>query len=202
MYKKALIPAAGRGARLDRPNTPKPLVDVGGRAIIFHLLKRLEEVGVEHAVVVVGYEGKKIARQLVGHPDLKLKVELVEHAEWEQGLASSLLAAREAFSQSDEPFLLAMADHLFDAELVAKIAQKELAPDQVVSMLVDRDSERIYDLDDAVKIALKDDQVLDAGRHIKDFQGIDAGLFVCRPALFDALDNVVEAGAGEAVDLT
>src|SRR5690554_7601653 len=63
MYKKALIPAAGRGARLDRPNTPKPLVDVGGRAIIFHLLKRLEEVGVEHAVVVVGYEGKKIARQ-------------------------------------------------------------------------------------------------------------------------------------------
>lgn len=202
MYKKALIPAAGRGARLDRPNTPKPLVDVGGRAIIFHLLKRLEAVGVEHALVVVGYEGKKIARQLAAHPDLNLKVELVEHADWEQGLASSLLAAREAFSGSDEPFLLAMADHLFDAELVARMAQKELADDQVVSMLVDRDVERVYDVEDAVKIALRGDRVVDAGRHIEEFQGIDAGLFVCRPAIFDALAEVLKAGGDGAVDLT
>lgn len=202
MFKKALIPAAGRGARLDRPNTPKPLVDVGGRPIIFHLLKRLEEVGVEHAVVVVGYEGKKIARQLTAHPDLKLRVELVEHAEWERGLASSLVAARGAFSASDEPFLLAMADHLFDAELVAKMAEVELGADQVVSMLVDRDSERIYDLDAAVKIALNGDRVLDAGRHIDGFQGIDAGLFVCKPAIFDALDDQLEPGVDDAVDLT
>ncbi|TDP75289.1 NTP transferase domain-containing protein [Bradymonas sediminis] len=202
MYKKALIPAAGRGARLDRPNTPKPLVDVGGRPIIFHLLKRLEEVGVEHAVIVVGYEGKKIERQLAAHPDFNMKIELVENAEWEKGLASSLLAARGAFAGSDEPFLLAMADHLFDAELVAKMAALEIGDDQIVSMLVDRDTERIYDIDAAVKLALKHDKVVDAGRHIENFQGIDAGLFACKPAVFDALEEVLEGTDGEPVDLT
>jgi 3-dehydroquinate synthase len=214
MYKKALIPAAGRGARLDRPNTPKPLVDVGGRPIILHLLKRLQEVGVEHAVVVVGFEGKKIVRELTNHPELSLKVEFVEHEGWESGLASSLLAARDAFcsaaagaadkaggaERADEPFLLAMADHLFEADLVAKMATVELGPDEVCAMLVDRDSERIYDLDDAVKIALDADGVVDAGRHLDEFHGIDAGLFACRPALFDALSQVFDPA--EPVDLT
>jgi len=43
--KQALILAAGRGARLDRPGTPKPLVDIGGQPIIIRLLKQLEAAG-------------------------------------------------------------------------------------------------------------------------------------------------------------
>jgi MurNAc alpha-1-phosphate uridylyltransferase len=53
--KTAMVLAAGLGTRM-RPLTndrPKALVEVGGRALIDHMLDRLAEVGVETAVVNV-----------------------------------------------------------------------------------------------------------------------------------------------------
>ena len=53
-----VVPAAGDGTRL-RPltdDTPKGLVDVAGQPILTHVFDRLLAVGVDHLVVVVGYE--------------------------------------------------------------------------------------------------------------------------------------------------
>jgi N-acetyl-alpha-D-muramate 1-phosphate uridylyltransferase len=55
--KRAMILAAGLGKRM-RPLTatvPKPLIEVGGRALIDHSLDRLQRAGVETAVVNVHY---------------------------------------------------------------------------------------------------------------------------------------------------
>jgi MurNAc alpha-1-phosphate uridylyltransferase len=55
--KRAVILAAGLGKRM-RPltvTTPKPLIEVGGRALIDYGLDRLERAGVEQAVVNVHY---------------------------------------------------------------------------------------------------------------------------------------------------
>jgi MurNAc alpha-1-phosphate uridylyltransferase len=52
-----MVLAAGRGKRM-RPltaTTPKPLVEVAGRALVDHVLDRLADVGVEKAVVNVHY---------------------------------------------------------------------------------------------------------------------------------------------------
>ena len=59
---KALIFAAGLGTRL-KPLTdtlPKALVPVGGRPLIAHVTKRLEESGIEEAVVNVHHFADKI----------------------------------------------------------------------------------------------------------------------------------------------
>lgn len=197
MYNKAVIPAAGRGARLDRPNTPKPLVDVGGRPLIVNVLQRLERAGVQQAVVVVGFESKQVIRELTNHPGLSIEVELVEHPGWRKGLASSLLAAR---NHVDGPFLLAMADHVFDQRLIERMSQVSLADDQVACMLVDRQVDHVHDLDDAVKVCLDGETVLDAGRDLQTFDAVDAGLFACRPALFEALEEAL--AAEEPADLT
>jgi MurNAc alpha-1-phosphate uridylyltransferase len=53
--KTAIVLAAGLGTRM-RPLTndrPKALVEVGGRALIDHMLDRLADAGVQHAVVNV-----------------------------------------------------------------------------------------------------------------------------------------------------
>ncbi|MFU8805156.1 MAG: NTP transferase domain-containing protein, partial [Bradymonadaceae bacterium] len=196
MFSLALIPAAGRGARLDRPATPKPLVDVGGRPLIIDVLMRLQAAGVTRAVVVVGYRGEQVVRHLTNHPDLDLKIEFVEHAGWQQGLASSILAARDHI---DEPFVLAMSDHLFDPALVEHITSADLGADDGV-MLVDQQLDEIYDLDDAVKVHLDGERVTDASRNLNGPHAVDAGLFAFRPAIFDALEEAL--AAREPADLT
>ena len=53
-----VVPAAGKGTRL-RPltdDTPKGMVDIGGRPLLSHVFDRLLAVGIDHLVVVVGYE--------------------------------------------------------------------------------------------------------------------------------------------------
>lgn len=59
---KAVVPAAGEGTRL-RPLTetkPKPLVEVGGEPILAHCFRTLQRMGVEEAIVVVGYRGDQV----------------------------------------------------------------------------------------------------------------------------------------------
>ncbi len=66
--KTAMVFAAGLGTRM-RPITdalPKPLVRVGGKALIDHCLDRLAENGVEQAVVNVHWLADQIEAHLAG----------------------------------------------------------------------------------------------------------------------------------------
>src|SRR3974390_2316465 len=62
----AMVLAAGLGTRMRAFNgqLPKPLVRVGGKALIDHVLDRLAEQGVERAVVNVHYRADQIERHL------------------------------------------------------------------------------------------------------------------------------------------
>ena len=64
--KIAMVLAAGLGTRM-RPLTddrPKALVEVGGKALIDHMLDRLGEVGVQRAVVNVHHFGDRLQAHL------------------------------------------------------------------------------------------------------------------------------------------
>lgn len=64
----AMVLAAGLGRRM-RPITdtrPKPLVRVGGRALIDHALDRLRDAGIARAVVNVHYLGDQVIDHLSG----------------------------------------------------------------------------------------------------------------------------------------
>lgn len=66
--KTAMVLAAGLGERM-RPlteKTPKPLIEVGGKALIEHVLDKLADAGVETAVVNVHYLADQIEARLAG----------------------------------------------------------------------------------------------------------------------------------------
>src|SRR5207253_7717306 len=68
MPSRAMVLAAGFGVRM-KPLTdrrPKPLVEVGGKALIDHVLDRLAEIGVERVVVNVHYLADILERHLAG----------------------------------------------------------------------------------------------------------------------------------------
>jgi MurNAc alpha-1-phosphate uridylyltransferase len=67
MPRRAMVLAAGLGLRM-RPiteNLPKPLIEVAGRTLLDRALDRLEEAGVEQAVINVHYLGAAIERHLL-----------------------------------------------------------------------------------------------------------------------------------------
>jgi glucose-1-phosphate cytidylyltransferase len=59
---KAVILAGGRGSRLseETDSKPKPMVEIGGRPILWHIMKIYAHHGVEDFIVCLGYKGSKI----------------------------------------------------------------------------------------------------------------------------------------------
>jgi glucose-1-phosphate cytidylyltransferase len=59
---KAVILAGGMGTRLSEETEikPKPMVQIGGRPILWHIMKHLSHFGVKEFVVALGYKGEMI----------------------------------------------------------------------------------------------------------------------------------------------
>ena len=59
---KAILLAGGLGTRLreETEYRPKPMVEVGGRPVLWHIMKNLAHFGFDHFVVAAGYRGEVI----------------------------------------------------------------------------------------------------------------------------------------------
>jgi MurNAc alpha-1-phosphate uridylyltransferase len=69
-----MVFAAGLGTRM-RPVTatlPKPLVKIGGRTMLDHMLDRFAEIGVERAIVNVHYLADQLEQHLAGRTNPKI----------------------------------------------------------------------------------------------------------------------------------
>jgi MurNAc alpha-1-phosphate uridylyltransferase len=105
-----MVLAAGRGERL-RPITdtlPKPLVRIGGRALLDHAIDRLEAAGVERVVVNTHYLADLIALHLEARksPEIILSPE-IEALDTGGGVRNALAVL------GDEPFFVVNGDSLW-----------------------------------------------------------------------------------------
>jgi glucose-1-phosphate cytidylyltransferase len=59
---KAVILAGGRGTRIseESQSRPKPMVEIGGRPILWHIMKIYGEAGITDFVILLGYKGYMI----------------------------------------------------------------------------------------------------------------------------------------------
>ncbi|GGA90350.1 glucose-1-phosphate cytidylyltransferase [Neiella marina] len=59
---KAVILAGGLGTRISEEShlKPKPMIDVGGRPILWHIMKICSHYGINEFVICLGYKGYKI----------------------------------------------------------------------------------------------------------------------------------------------
>jgi glucose-1-phosphate cytidylyltransferase len=69
---KVVILAGGMGTRLAEETDvrPKPMVEIGGRPILWHIMQHFAAYGFEEFVVCLGYKGEYIKRYMMDHARL------------------------------------------------------------------------------------------------------------------------------------
>ena len=115
----AMLLAAGRGDRL-RPitdSTPKPLVDVRGKALIEHHLDKLRDTGFETVVINLGWLGGQILERIGSGQKYGLQV--VYSPEGDDILETGGGIHRALPMLGDAPFLVVNSDIFTDMPLPA-----------------------------------------------------------------------------------
>jgi len=188
----AVILAAGLGTRLSVVSgyLPKPLVKFEGIPLLEHVMSRAKQAGIERFVIVTGHQGHMVRRWFERSSLYGTPVIWVQNGEYHKKNGISLLQARAAVKG---PFLLLMSDHIFQPDTAASLLRESLGPNETI-LAVDHKLDCIFDLDDATKVVCMGDYVLRIGKDLARYHAADTGMFLCTPAIFDALDAVVKDG--------
>ncbi len=190
--RTGVVLAAGFGSRLagvSDATALKPLTPVAGVPLILRTFRSLETAGCDRIVVVVGHGADAVETAARSVWDGRAELRFAVNEQYDLANGVSVLAAREHI---DGPFLLTMADHVFSDD-VMRLAGQHVPPADGATLLVDYDIDGVFDLDDATKVLERDGRIADIGKQIADYTCIDTGLFVCTPALLDALAAVYDA---------
>jgi CDP-L-myo-inositol myo-inositolphosphotransferase len=188
MKMKALIIAAGRGIRL-QPLTndiPKPLVKLLGLTLIERVILSLKTAGINEFVIVIGFLKDSLITTLGDGEKVGVRIKYIYNPNWESGNGLSVYVAKEEL-QNEERFILCMADHIFDLDILKDFIRQPLE-DKECLLCVDIGFSTIYNLESATKVKVENNYVVSIGKDIADFNGVDCGLFICSPLIFETLE--------------
>lgn len=140
---KAVILAGGYGTRLSEETTvrPKPMVEIGGRPIIWHIMKIYAKHGIKDFIVCLGYMGHSIKDYFLNYNRraADFTVDLASNAvtlhsngseDWrvtlidtgQNTMTGGRLKRVLPFVESDDAFMMTYGDGVADVDLTALIA--------------------------------------------------------------------------------
>lgn len=95
---KTIILAGGYGTRLSEETAvlPKPMIEIGGRPLLWHLMQFYAAQGHDDFTVALGYKAEVIKRYFLHYPELESDL----HIDFRTGQATPLSKIRESWSVS------------------------------------------------------------------------------------------------------
>lgn len=209
---KVVILAGGRGTRLseETTNVPKPMVEIGGKPIIWHIMKLYSHFGFNDFVICLGYKSYMI-KEYFSHYFLhmsdvtidmlnnKTVIHNTSSEPWKITLVDTGLETmtggrvkRVQKYIGNKPFMLTYGDGVADVD-IRKILKFHKAHGKTVTLTAAQPTGRFGSL------------VLHNENQVKGFQEkpkgdnswINAGFFVIEPGIFDYLsgdETVFEKG--------
>ncbi|MCK4270072.1 MAG: glucose-1-phosphate cytidylyltransferase [Methanogenium sp.] len=201
---KTLILAGGLGTRLaeETYTIPKPMVEIGGRPIIWHIMKQYSHYGFNDFVVLLGYKGYVIkeyfANYFLHHSDVT--IDLAENSieihqstsePWKVTLIDTglhtqtggrVLRARDYIG--DERFMLTYGDGVSDVDINRLLAFHE-SHKKLMTMTAIQPEGRFGSIDAGTDGKITSFVEKPPG----DGAWINGGYFVCEPEVFDYLQD-------------
>lgn len=91
---QVIILAGGYGTRLSEETSaiPKPMIEIGGRPLLWHLMKTFAHHGLEDFIVALGYKSEVIKQYFMLYPQLQSDLRI--------DLATGQVKARQNFSEN------------------------------------------------------------------------------------------------------
>lgn len=189
----ALIIAAGFGSRLAEISASKPLTQVAGMPLIEIGVRQAMAAGITRVVVVTGHRAD-LLEPFLAELSQRLAVEIVpvRLSDWSTPNGHSVMAGA---TRCEGDYLLMMADHMFDADILARLLA-EGAPDRGVTLAIDRRLDNpLVDPDDATWVRTDaDGRILAIGKTIAPYDAVDCGAFLATPELALAIREAIAAG--------
>lgn len=196
---KAAILAGGMGTRLQEFTTliPKPMVEIGARPILWHIMKGYAQHGVREFTLALGYKGNIIKQFFIDYPRLtgsvrvdlghgEISVPAPRHEDWVVDLVdtgeAAQTGARLARLKSylgKETFFLTYGDGVSNVDFSALLAFHRRMG-RLATLTAVRPPARFGAL------RIDDQMVSQFSEKPHDGDGwVNGGFFVCEPAIFD-----------------
>lgn len=177
---KAVILAGGLGTRLseETKSKPKPMIKIGGKPILWHIMMIYSTYGINDFVVCCGYKGEIIKEYFENIPE-KWNVELVDTGL--NTMTGGRIKRIEKYVHN-QTFCLSYGDDLKSVDITELInfhkKRKKLA-----TVTITKPNPRFG----IVKV--KEDDIITVGEKSKqDENWINGGYFVLEPEIFDYID--------------
>ncbi|PLY07642.1 MAG: glucose-1-phosphate cytidylyltransferase [Arcobacter sp.] len=197
---KAVILAGGFGTRLSEETDlrPKPMVEIGGKPILWHIMKIYSSYGINEFVILLGYKGYYIkeyfANYFLHQSDISIdlkenKIEVLNNSSepWKVTLLdtgiNSMTGGRIKRAQSfigDEPFMLTYGDGVANIN-IDELLGFHKSHGKSMTMTSSQPDGRFGALEISSTSQVKEFQEKPRG----DGSWINAGFFVCEPKVFD-----------------
>ena len=197
---KAVILAGGYGSRLSEETTlkPKPMVEIGGKPIIWHIMKTYSFYGINEFVILLGYKGYYIkeyfANYFLHQNDVKIdlnddSVEVLSNSTepWKVTLLdtgeNTMTGGRIKRAQKhigDQPFMLTYGDGVADIN-IKDLMRFHQSHGKLLTMTSAQPDGRFGALDIDDKNKVNEFKEKPKG----DGSWINAGYFICEPGIFE-----------------
>jgi glucose-1-phosphate cytidylyltransferase len=201
---KAVILAGGLGTRISEETSirPKPMVEIGGRPILWHILKIYSQHGINDFIICCGYKGYVIKEYFANYflhtSDVTFDMqtnEMTVHSSVAEPWKVTLVDTGDAsgtggrirrvrkYLTPDEPFCLTYGDGVADVDITALI-EFHKKHNKSVTLTSVQPAARFGAL------GLKDTQIYSFQEKPSDEGGwINGGFFVLNPSAIDAVTD-------------
>ncbi|WP_456471989.1 bifunctional L-myo-inositol-1-phosphate cytidylyltransferase/CDP-L-myo-inositol myo-inositolphosphotransferase [Methanocaldococcus sp.] len=174
---KAVILAAGLSKRMGEPETPKGLIKIAGREILYRNMKILESLGVEEFIIITNEKYKDKYEGFIKKYNFNAKIVINKHPERENGY--SLYLAKDYVNNK---FILLMSDHIYGEDFLKEAVKG-------YGLIADRNP-KFVDIEESTKVKVREGKVEDIGKHLKEFDAIDTGFFILNIDIFDIIEKI------------
>ena len=200
---KAIILAGGFGTRLSEETDvkPKPMLDIGGNPILWHIMKTYSYYGINEFVILLGYKGYVIkeyfANYFLHQSDVTIDIsngEMHVHNNssepWKVTLLDTGLNSftgsriKKAKNYINETFLLTYGDGVADVD-ISKLIKFHENNNSLLTMTSSQPEGRfgaIHVNDDNKVLSFKE-------KPKGDGSWVNAGYFVCEPEVLDYIGD-------------